>query len=589
MILHIAGASADIGEDNMVGEKEECPYEDCSYTGTEKMLEIHERAKHIHQAKREDETPDKKRSRRRVEKKPPVFRESEPREEFRRKKGEFDAYVVRTGVKGRDQADDLYHAACDTPLRRKLQASSKISHPPEDTDPKVMMDEMERLCCPVVNVMVERQQFRLMRQEEDEAINSFEGRLRTKATVCEFKCCNCNKVCKVCEFNAEDEAIKEQILLGMNDKEEQVKLMAKTESIKALDIILDMIRSKESTMEQQSALAGQAGTYKQGKECHNCHKTGHFAASCPMKKTKKEVGKETSRGCGFCGATKMCKAKNCRAYNMKCNSCGKFGHLATCCTDWTQRQARDKPTAQATGTKGGAKQAEEDNQEEEETSRSVRIGHIKRKNPYNGPTVHNANSIVWCPSLKKFTRKRTPNHVPLKLEVETLHNIDMDVYGNDVKFAKEPIYAKDKRKAVDNTNCPDTGASITLAGRHIMRKLGVKVTNLHRDKTKVSAAEGTNIRVLGFLPVVLRVKDENGEVHEAWEIMYFAEGITSTLVSLNALKSLGSVPECFPRPETASSLTEGCNELSRGCDCASQHQTTQDKYSSHQQRQIYRS
>ena len=46
------------------------------------------------------------------------------------------------------------------------------------------MQELERICLPKLNIIVERQQFRRLEQEEDESINNFENRVRTKAMVC---------------------------------------------------------------------------------------------------------------------------------------------------------------------------------------------------------------------------------------------------------------------------------------------------------------------------------------------------------------------------------------------------------------------
>ena len=71
---------------------------------------------------------------------------------------------------------------------------------------------------------------------------------------------------------------------------------------------------------------------------------------------------------------------------------------------------------------------------------------------------HQEKSIVWCNKINRFTQKISPNHTPLKLEIETLHNIKMDVVGNNITLAKDPITSENKRMAVDNTNCLDMGA-----------------------------------------------------------------------------------------------------------------------------------
>ena len=91
------------------------------------------------------------------------------------------------------------------------------------------------------------------------------------------------------------------------------------------------------------------------------------------------------------------------------------------------------------------------------------------------------------------------------MEVETIHDMDIENLNGELKAARVPVSKTDKRKAVDNTNCPDTGASITIAGKSLMKKMGLNNNNLIRDNTKVSAAEGSTIKVWGFIPVKLRV------------------------------------------------------------------------------------
>ena len=90
-----------------------------------KLMEMHERA--VHQKKEEaKETKKEARKNKRAEAKPPKFLERETREEFRRKQAEFKSYSERTSLEGEEIADDLY-LACETPLKERLLASSKIN------------------------------------------------------------------------------------------------------------------------------------------------------------------------------------------------------------------------------------------------------------------------------------------------------------------------------------------------------------------------------------------------------------------------------------------------------------------------------
>ena len=72
------------------------------------------------------------------------FCENQSREEFRRKRGEFQSYQERTDIKGKDIVYNL-HWYCETPLKRKLITSSKINDNIKAMDPQVMMAEIERL------------------------------------------------------------------------------------------------------------------------------------------------------------------------------------------------------------------------------------------------------------------------------------------------------------------------------------------------------------------------------------------------------------------------------------------------------------
>ena len=94
---------------------------------------------------------------------------------------------------------------------------------------------------------------------------------------------------------------------------------------------------------------------------------------------------------------------------------------------------------------------------------------------------------------------------------------------------------------------------MTISGRNLMKKMGLTVDNLLKDKTRVSAAEGTTIKVWGFIPVKLKVKDQFGEYRETNNCLYFADKVLTNMVYLGALKNLGCVSKNFPYPDTESS------------------------------------
>ena len=79
----------------------------------------------------------------RAEAKLPRFGDRENREDFVRKKAEFEMYKTRA-CEGDEAgaAIDLYQA-CETPLKKKLMSSAKIRNNPAGVGCKVLLEEME--------------------------------------------------------------------------------------------------------------------------------------------------------------------------------------------------------------------------------------------------------------------------------------------------------------------------------------------------------------------------------------------------------------------------------------------------------------
>ena len=97
---------------------------------------------------------------------------------------------------------------------------------------------------------------------------------------------------------------------------------------------------------------------------------------------------------------------------------------------------------------------------------------------------------------------------------------------------KEPVDAPNKKTLLDTNNCPDTGATIFLTGIHQMKRMGLCRANLYKDETRCTTADGTWLKILGFILILVRVKDSAESHHTANETLYFAEGVKSTLISL---------------------------------------------------------
>ena len=274
----------------------QCPYLDvkdpskvCDYKGIIELFNHHVLLWHTKtEAKKEVKQP---RKTKRMETKPPKFMEKETREEFRRKQSEFLAYSKSDLLEGDEISDNLY-LACDTPLKRRLLASSKIKGAIEKTETEVILSEMERICLPKLTMVVERQHFCRLEQEEDETINCFEDRVRSKARQCGFFKCKCEPYCKKCDYNREEDEIMTQLLCNMRDKDLQKELWRKEEAFNTLEKVLGAIRASEAATKNQTAAASQAsGSAPSGSrnaqskmKCFNGDKFRHGARNCPRRR-----------------------------------------------------------------------------------------------------------------------------------------------------------------------------------------------------------------------------------------------------------------------------------------------------------------
>ena len=121
------------------------------------------------------------------------------------------------------------YAALTTPLKRSLLASSRINKVWKKTDPEVIIEELVKVCLPPLNLVVERQEFRRLNQEENESINGYESRIWAKASLCSNNKCKCDKDCYATKYgaNREEDEILDLVLGSMKDKTLQKEIWRK--------------------------------------------------------------------------------------------------------------------------------------------------------------------------------------------------------------------------------------------------------------------------------------------------------------------------------------------------------------------------
>ena len=101
------------------------------------------------------------------------------------------------------------------------------------------------------------------------------------------------------------------------------------------------------------------------------------------------------------------------------------------------------------------------------------------------------------------------------------------------------------------TAIADTGAQVCIAGRPLLRRLGISPQLLHASPRTVNHVAGGRVKLLGSLTCEVTV----GAITTS-ECVYIAEGVQHLYLSLGACRALRLVPQDFPHPAASiSSLT----------------------------------
>lgn len=246
---------------------------------------------------------------------------------------EWDRYKRRAELVDEEQIRLELRDTCSSDINRLLYQFIGAEELNDDELSEIkLLEHIRNVAVKVEHKEVHRLSFSRMKQNEGETASKYVGRLKAKASLCDFKIkCNCDR-----NVSYASDMVSQQLVSGLSNPEHQAKVMAEAKSLTSLQEKVEKVMSLEAAddaadkiRQPPKVLAAplRQSLYKQKK----MHKVGKFPAKEKRQATERRLPK--CRGCGKSshGEGKRMFRTDCPAYGKKCNGCGKENHFEDVC------------------------------------------------------------------------------------------------------------------------------------------------------------------------------------------------------------------------------------------------------------------
>ena len=282
------------------------------------------------------------------------------------------------------------------------------------------------------------------------------------------------------------------------------------------------------------------------------------------KKMKRANNKSESKNCTSCGGEghrsyndlPVGQKADCKAHDKFCERCGRANHLAGVCKtpeqfikkNQSQKEAEDKDKdlghnvlqlmSMTVGTGKSRLPMCRTLNKNKSSKKTLKLGSYKDK------ANKNKNSLVQEPSATQNNKV----FVDMKLDVSSYK----DLGGSDVLSANVGDFKTIEAVA-------DTGATSCCAPWWMAGKLGITLNDTFKSSSSLFAADGRELKIKGFVPVLFSVDDSEGNKILVKDSIYIVKGLEEVFISQKVLMELGSLPQDFPTPVVNRNISEVLN------------------------------
>ena len=251
--------------------------------------------------------------------------------------------------------------------------------------------------------------------------------------------------------------------------------------------------------------------------------------------------------CGGCGGTshsshRSSRRKSCPGWNQFCKLCNKRGHLQKVC-----KTSMDEHSDEFEVIK-------------EEDKVDLTFGEIAGLVYGMSQITKEAQRMtkLKVPHMLYSQLKWTISHPPPQPFIKLQVRVDTEAFRSN-NFKPPSPY---RHRSTEMPVLADSGCQACCMGPRELSKLGLNEKDLIPVEMKLGGANGSMLKILGGVFLVLAGTDAAGKLWETKQLCYVAEGVQKLLLSREACVKLGILSKSFPAIGSASEVEPVVAEVS---------------------------